>query len=185
MANPLNTIPPKQRGIIYLLLTIVAIVATWFIVKETRAFIRRNKERKDPQVVVTESQTEYDDAVVQGESLSKPQSDYKASANAIEKLLDGCESAGSELNVIENIITVVKKPIDWAYLKTQFGVREISQCGSFGQIKDSYDLPTLLKDQLDSAGFYTINIDGYSKTGWAFETINILRDYLKAVNVSI
>lgn len=184
MANPLNTIPPKQRGIIYLLLTIVAIVATWFIVKETRAYIRRNKAKKKPQETVTESEVEYNDLVNTGETLSKPASDYTAVGNTIVTLLDGCESAGSELNVVEQIITVVKKPIDWAYLKKDFGVREVDNCGPWTG-ETQYDLPTLLKDQLDSSGFYTIDIDGYKATGWTFETITILRDYFKTINITI
>jgi len=181
----LQNITPKQRGIIYILIAIVAIVATWFIVKGVRAWIRKNREKKNPQEVVDDSNKELKDLLAAGETLSKPESDYKASTNAIEKLLDGCETFSSEGNVVENIITVVKKPIDWVKLKVDFGVREISQCGSFGAVKDSYDLPTLLKDQLDSSGVYSINIDGYKATGFAFETINILRDYFKTIGVTI
>jgi len=181
----LETVNPKTRSVIYLLITIAAIVGVWFIVKEIRAYIRRNKARKNPQEVVTDSLDEYNALVASGQSLSKPNSDYKAVTNTIESLLEGCETSGSELNVVENIITVIKKPIDWAYLKSEFGVREISNCGSFGVSKQSYDLPTLLKDQLDSSGIYSINIDGYKSTGWALETINILRDYFKTINITI
>lgn len=188
MANPLNTIPPKQRGIIYLLLTIVAIVATWFIVKETRAYIRRNKAKKKPQETVTEATQEYNDAVAQGETLSKPQSDYTAAGNTIVTLLDGCETADSEISALEQVIKVVKKPIDWAYFKLDFGVREVDNCGPWTG-ETQYDLPTLLNDQLDSAGpfagFYSIDVDGYKKSGFTTETITILRDYLKTIGITI
>src|SRR3989304_4985792 len=177
MLKVLQTIPPKTRGIIYLIITAVVVVAIWFIVKQVRAYLRKLEEERNPAEVVADSKQELEAQQAAGETLSKPESDYKASANTIEKLLDGCETAGSELNVIENIITVVKKPIDWSKLKVDFGVREISACGSWGISKESYDLPTLLKDQLDSSGFYSINIDGYSVKGFAFETINILSDY--------
>lgn len=181
----LDSIDPKTRGIIYLLITIVIITGIVLLVKEARSYIRRNQERKNPKKVVDESKDELKNLLASGETLSKPDSDYIAVSNTIEKLLDGCESANSELDVVRNIITVVKKPVDWAKLKVEFGVREISQCGSFGQIKDSYDLPTLLKDQLDSSGIYTINIDGYKSTGFAFETLSILNDYFKSVGITI
>lgn len=185
MTNPLNTIEPRYRGIIYLIVTAVAVVAVFMGVKEVRSYIRRNKDKKNPQLVVNETQTEYNAQVSAGETLSKPASEYIAVANTIEKLLDGCESASSEVDVIRNIISVVKKPVDWSKLKIDFGVREISQCGSFGAVKDQYDLPTLLKDQLDTSGFYTIDIDGYKSTGFAFETLSILNDYFKTIGITI
>lgn len=185
MANPFNTIEPRYRGIIYLLLTVVAIVATWFIVKEVRAYIRRNKDRKEPLVVVDDADKELKDEEAKGETPSHPDSAYSAAANTIEKLLDGCETLDSEIQTIGAVIKVVNKPIDWLKLIKAFNVREISQCGSFGQIKDSYDLPTLLKDQLDTSGPYKINLNGYNVSGFAFESINVLSTYLKTKGVTL
>lgn len=168
-----------------ILIIVTIIITIWIIYRQIDKAIKRNKERKNPQETVKDADKDLKDEQTKGETLSNPESAYSASANAIEKLLDGCETAGSETAAIENVITVVKKPIDWFFLIKTFGVREISQCGSFGQLKDSYDLPALLKDQLDTSGVYSINIGGYKDSGFTLETINILRDYFKTINITI
>lgn len=142
-------------------------------------------QQRDEQKASDSAGSEYDKLIKQGKVLSKPQTDYRSAANLIEKLLDGCETSSSEFQVIENIIKVVKKPIDWLYLVKVFGVRKISDCGSFGSSKTEYDLATLLKDQLDTGGAYSIDVDGYKDSGYTSDSIEILRKYFSKIGVTI
>lgn len=103
------SLEPRIKGIVTIIVIAVIAVGTFLIIKSVRSYFRRKEEKKNPQEVVTDSKNELNVQLQNGESLSKPASEYIATANAIEKLLDGCETASSELNVIENIITVVKK----------------------------------------------------------------------------
>lgn len=185
MANYFQSLTPQGRTIVAVIVTAVVAVGLFFGVKAIRSYLRRNEERKNPAEVVNDADKDIKIEADKGQTLTHPSSTYSSSSNAISTLLDGCESFTSEMNVVENIITTVKKPIDWYNLIKVFGVREISQCGSFGQIKDSVDLSSLLKDQLDSSGIYNINIGGYTKSGFAFETINVLRDYFKTIGITI
>jgi len=180
-----QSLTPKGRTIVSIIVVAAVLVGIFFLVKWIRSEIRKRKDRKTSQATVDASQSEYNALLNSGQSLSYPASNYISTANSIQQLLDGCESASSEMDVVEAIITVVRKPVDWAKLKVDFGVREIADCGSFGISKTQYDLPTLLKDQLDSSGFYNININGFSKTGFAFETINVLKDYFQIIGLTI
>lgn len=174
-------IPPIGKTVI--IIGGVAVVGTigFFTVKY---FIDRAKQR-DEKKASEGAKDEYEKMIKQGKTLSKPKSTYDSTANTIEKLLDGCETTGSELEVIKNIIKVVKKPVDWAYLKSTFGVRKISDCGSFGVSKTEYDLGSLLNDQLDSFMAYSFVIDGIKFSGTAQESIDILRKYFSSIGVSI
>lgn len=152
--------------------------------KTYKYFSDRAKEEDEREASDT-AKSDYEKLLKQGKILSKPQSSYISVANSVEKLLDGCESSGSELEVIKNIIRVVKKPIDWAYLKSEFGVRKISDCGSFGASKTEYDLATLLNDQLDTAMAYGIEVEGYKDKGVVQESIDILKKYFSGIGVTI
>jgi hypothetical protein len=132
---------------------------------------------------------DYENLVKQGQKLSFPPSAYAAAAEAIVKFLDGCETLGTEFSAIEEVIKVVKKPVDWFYLIKIFGQKDISDCGTWGTIKTRYSLVGLLKDQLDS---YVI-VTPYPKTvlgGWTVpsgsygDSIDVLSKYLKTVGVT-
>jgi hypothetical protein len=152
--------------------------------KTYKYFSDRAKERDEKEASDT-AKNDYEKLLKQGKVLSKPQSSYISVANSTEKLLDGCDSSGSEYEVIKNIIRVVKKPIDWAYLKSAFKVRKISDCGSFGASKTEYDLATLLNDQLDTFMAYDLDVDGYKDKGVAQESIDILKKYFSKIGVTI
>lgn len=160
-----------------MIIVIVVVVILWIVYREVSKSIKLNKERKNPKVTVADAERDIQIEKDKGESLSSSASAYSASANAIEKLLDGCETSESETSAISNVMQVVKRPIDWFNLVKVFGVREISQCGSFGQIKDSYDLPTLLKDQLDTVVIST--------SGIYADSLVVLRNKLKEIGVTI
>lgn len=179
-----NSLTPQIKGIITVVVLAILSVVAYISVKAILKAIEKAKNKKDPKVVVKESKQEYDDAIAAGESLSKPDSDHTSTANTIQKLLDGCETADSEEEVVRNVIKVVKKPIDWAYLKTKFDVREIDNCGPWTG-SEQYDLPTLLKDQLDTAGWYSVDIDGYKKSGLYNASINVLTEYFKTIGITI
>lgn len=108
---------------------------------------------------------------------------YTSAANTIEKLLNGCETFSSELQAINEVIRTVKNKLDWAILIKAFGTRKIDDClmGS-----TFYSLPTLLKDQLDTAGVYSIDktsSNGYSDAGAVTNSIDILTKYFSKLNI--
>jgi hypothetical protein len=140
------------------------------------------KDSKDSNKVTNDANQELNNLVKGGQKLSFPLANYSSAANTIQKLLDGCDSFGSEVAVVYEVIKVVKKPIDWYQLIKAFGTREVADCG-WGKTK--YDLTSLLKDQLDTAGAYTISKPDFKKSGWAVNSIDILEDYLKTKGITI
>lgn len=138
---------------------------------------------KDAKAVVNENVNEFDKLQTQGQKLSKPLPAYQQLINDIVIKLNGCEDVRSEAQVIEGIISVVKKPVDWYYLVSKFGKKDIADCGTFGLGKTTYDLPTLLKDQLDTGGFLSINKDGFKRSGFYSNSIDLLKEYFKTIGV--
>lgn len=185
MANWFQSLTPQGRTIIAIIVTAVSAVALFFTTKWIIRAIEKAREGKNPQQVVDDAKTDLAAEKAKGEVLSHPASAYSGAANTIEKLLDGCETFESEISVISNIVAVVNKPIDWFNLIDVFGKREIADCGSFGQSKSTYDLISLLKDQLDSTGIYKIVQSGYSDSGFVFISITALRKFLKTKNVDL
>ncbi len=140
---------------------------------------------KDEKAVTNENLNEFQKLQKQGQKLSKPLPAYQQLINDIVKKLNGCEDIRTEGQVIEGIISVVKKPIDWYYLVSKFGNKDIEDCGTFGLGKTNYDLPTLLKDQLDTGGLMSINKDGFKRSGVYSNSINLLNEYFKTIGVVI
>jgi Tfp pilus assembly major pilin PilA len=149
---------------------------------------KKKDEEKTSTQTVNAIQSEIQQIQSQGGAnaqLSWPQSRYVTASNTIQQLLDGCEMSQSELKAVEEVATVVKKPIDWLNLVKTFGVRQVDNCG-IGTGDTTYDLPTLLKDQLDSIiAVYSIDINGYKKTGGGILSGTILRNYLASKGVNI
>lgn len=148
-------------------------------------------ESKDEQKVLDLVDKELKDKLKAGDSLSKPLSTYQSTANAIEEKLKGCETIGTEVDVIKLVIGQVKKPIDWLQLTKAFGKRKIDDCGPWGDT--DYELGNLLKDQLDSTVTLTyggpeIKADNFTynvvKSGTK-KTFDILNIYLKKIGVNI
>jgi hypothetical protein len=140
------------------------------------------KDSKDSKATVNDATKEYLDMKNQGKKLSYPESNYSSAINTIVKLLNNCDSFMSELQAVEEVIKIVKTPTDWTYLVSKFGNKDIDDCG-WG--KTNYDLPTLLKDQLDTGGAYIINQVNYKKKGYAFNSVDILADYLKTKGITL
>jgi hypothetical protein len=140
---------------------------------------------KDEKKVTNENLKEFDKLQTQGQKLSKPIPAYQQLVNDIVKKLNGCEDIRTEGQVIEGIIAIVKKPVDWYYLVSKFGNKDIEDCGTFGLAKTNYDLPTLLKDQLNTGGFLSINKDGFKRSGFYANSINLLNEYFKTIGVVI
>lgn len=141
--------------------------------------------KKDVKTVENENLSEFNKLTKQGQKLSKPIPAYQQLINDIVTRLNGCETNATELEVVAAIIRVVKKPIDWYYLVAKFGNKDIEDCGSFGLSKTNYDLPTLLKDQLDTnVNGYAFKVDGFQGKGFV-DTIDLLRQYFSKIGVVI
>lgn len=135
---------------------------------------KRNLEKKTKATA--------DDAGSEARELAKTQklafakSDYEAAANFIAISLAGCETAATEMAVISKIKAIVKHKIDWLYLVSIFGSKNIKDCGLPYGDGTQYDLPSLLTDQLDT----NLGVAYQGK-----ETIEILREYLSKIGVAI
>lgn len=192
-------LPPWAQGIIAVTLLAGAIGLSYVGVN----YFKKRKEEKESKEVTDDITEELKKSEKEGLKLSKPKSSYSSTVSLIVKLLSGAETGGSEMQVIEEIMKVVKNKLDWQYLVKTFGVKNVPDIG-WGET--NYNLITLLKDQLDSMpgtggwktyvavvpglqpfaftnGVYNINVDGYKATGYASKTRDILSDYLKSIGV--
>lgn len=171
-------LPPWAKGVI----AVSVIAAVAFIGYKAYDFFANIKDGKDSKAVANDAK----DAVYQlkkdGSKLSFPEVAYSSCITTIVKLLNGCDTFGSELQAVYEIAKVVKTPIDWYYLIEKFAKKDIDDCG-WG--KTNYDLVALVKDQLDTSGVYSIDINGYKKSGFAVNSVNILEDYLKSKGIQL
>jgi hypothetical protein len=174
-------LPSWAKGVISVAVVGAAAFVAYKIYQKTKSLTGN----KDEKAVTNENLNEFQKLQKQGQKLSKPLPAYQQLINDIVKKLNGCEDIRTEGQVIEGIISVVKKPIDWYYLVAKFGNKEIEDCGTFGMGKTNYDLPTLLKDQLDTGGFMSINKDGFKRSGFYANSINLLNEYFKTIGVVI
>lgn len=181
---PQTRLPKWANGLLVVGSLVIVGTVAYYLYKK----IKKQEEEKSSKETVDLVDKELKNIQKQGGVNSTPSftpSTYQTAANTIATMLDGCETAQTELKVIEIVANVIKRPIDWLTLVKAFGVRKIDNCG-FGTGDTTYDLPTLLKDQLDSTiTVYTIDINGYKKTGMAWNSISILQDYLLAKSVTL
>jgi hypothetical protein len=149
--------------------------------------LMQDKEEKDSKETLNEIEKELKNEIQNGQTLTYPQSNYNTASNLIFQLLDGCELYSSEEKAIAQVIKVVKKKADWLNLCRTFGVKKVDNCGYLTG-DTTYDLPTLLKDQLDSTAIslpYLDSIEGYKVPyGWT-KTNDILAGYLKTKGVTL
>jgi hypothetical protein len=174
-------LPAWAKGVISIAVVGTVAFVAYKIYQKTKSLAGN----KDEKAVTNENLTEFDKLQKQGQKLSKPIPAYQQLINDIVKKLNGCEDIRTEGQVIEGIIAVVKKPVDWYYLVSKFGNKDIEDCGTFGLAKTNYDLPTLLKDQLDTGGYMSINKDGFKRSGFYANSINLLNEYFKTIGVVI
>lgn len=176
--NFYKDLPPWAKGV-----AVVATIAGVALLSlQIWKAIKKVKDSKDSKAVSNSAGNTLNDLIRRGEKLSFPQSNYLSAANTVEKLLDGCERVGSEIQVVETISRVVKKPIDWYYLVKVFGNRDIADCGTFGAAKTNYDLVTLVNDQLDT----TIMGDSVNgKTYWNVDTLVPLQEHLSKIGITL
>lgn len=165
------------QGIIAVTLLVGAGLAVYAIVQK----IKKDKEKANENVTLDLANDVYRKLYNSGERISSTQAAYSAVANDIQIKLNGCDKFTTELEVIDSITSVVKKPIDWYFLVKLFSVREIEDC-IYG--KTYYALPELLKDQLDTGGIY-VGIGGGIGSGVTTESIQLLRGYLSKMNINI
>lgn len=176
-----NGLPVWAKGIIALAVVGGVGFIAFKIYKKSQDLVGK----KDVKAVENESLTEVDKLTQQGQKLSKPIPAYQTTINDIVTKLNGCEDIRTEGAVIEAIIRVVKKPIDWHYLVAKFKNKDIADCGSFGMSKTNYDLPTLLNDQLDTGGFMAINVDGFKRSSYYNNSITLLKEYFSTIGVTL
>ncbi len=170
-------LPGWAKGVIAVTATAAIAFGGW----KTYQFIKIRKDSLDSKKASDAAGDEYK-RLGKSDTLSLPNASYESAANTIFNLLDGCDSSSSEMQVVTEIIKVVKKPIDWYYLIKVFGTRNVADCG-WG--KTDYDLVTLLKDQLDTLQVaYSINVQGYKAQGAMKDGDTILADYLGTIGIS-
>ena len=170
-----NNLPSWAKGVI----SVAGAAVTLFVLYKGYKWFEKREAEKNTKAVSNDAKIELNNLLRSGVKLSYPESTYQSTVNLIARLLDGCELTGSEVQVVEQIIKVVKNKADWAKLVSDFGSRDIADCG-FG--KTNYDLITLLNDQLDTvivAG--TVN----GKTYIGKDTIVPLKEHLAKIGVNI
>ena len=175
-----SDMPPWAKGVIGILIVTGVGVVAYKIYKA----LHKDEEKKKSKDAVISFSKDVDNYQKQGMRLSFPPSQYASAANTIANLLSGCDTFGSEINAIREVIKVVKNKLDWAFLIKTFGVRSIDNCG-IGTGDTSYELTTLLKDQLDLPGPYIIDIGNYKDSGVATSSFQILEKYLATKGITL
>lgn len=173
-------IPPLFKGII----SLVVIGGAAFLGYKIYKLIKSSAESKDAKAVGDAAAKDLNQEIKKGQTVSKPLSAYASAVTFIQKKLSGCTYTGDERSVINQIISVVKKPADWFYLVQLWGSKKIENCyfGSYNA-----DLPTALKNEL-TTDLNTVKVDNFEynpdkdkfKNGY-----EVLQQYLKKIGVTI
>ncbi len=176
--NFFQNLPKWALGIVAVTVTAGVSFAAW----KTYQYFQKKSEDSTQKAVGDQASGVVTSLKGKGQALSFPKANYEAAANTIKVLLDGCQRVVSEEQVVEEIVKVVKKPIDWYYLVSVFGNRDVADCGTFGVGHTNYDLISLLKDQLESTIIGDV-VNG--KRYWDDKTLVPLTEYLSKIGVSI
>jgi hypothetical protein len=178
-------IPRWARGV---LVVGAVLVGGYLVYKISRSKLFRGKSEDEKNVdrVLQNVEDEIKKIKLRGGSdavLSFPQSIYDSLSNYIVNQLSGAEWTSTEFDVAVAIMKIVKKPIDWLNLVKTFGSRKVADIG-WGET--TYELPTLLNEQLDGTmGTYSVDINGYKKSGTLTKVKDILRGYLASKKVTL
>ena len=150
MANlKTDKVPSWAVGVVVVAGVLAFIGGGIFVYTKIKKAVDKKKEEGEGKEVTNDAKSELRNLLNSGVRLSNPESVYSSTANLIAEKLDGCEVPNTEKAVAQEVLRVVKNRADWLKLVADFGVRDIDNCG-WGQGSTKYDLPTLLKDQLDS-----------------------------------
>ena len=159
---------------------VLAVGATAFFLYKA---VKKIGEKKDDRQVSKELNKELQDVQDSGVKATSPDSVYRATADFIEQKLDGCEMSTSELDVVKEVVRVVKNQADWIKLNQAFGTRTIDNCGPFTSDTKYSSISALLKDQLDSPVYLiSENIGGKSYTG-RYISYDLLKSILASRNI--
>jgi hypothetical protein len=145
MAKGFDTLPGWAKGTIAVIGVATLVYAGWLIKKGIDKLKENWDERQEDKAQKEELEQ------LQEQGIQPTLSDSKAYtlSNTIQSLLDGCELTGSEEEVVNQILSSVQNQADWVKLQQKFGTRTLDNCG-WGTGDTSYDLRSLLSDQLDS-----------------------------------
>lgn len=142
---------------------------------------KSSSEKKEEKDVVDNATKELRDEI-KNNAPSWPDSVYNTSANFIFNKLDGCETSSTELDVVKEVLRVVKNQTDWLKLIKAFGVRDVDDCGPWtGSTK--YELGGLLKEQLDSTVYLSSEKIGNKTFNGSYKLSTLLTNELSARNI--
>ena len=185
MANlKTDKVPSWAVGVVVVAGVLAFVGGGIFVYTKIKKAVDKKKEEEDGKAVTSDAKTELRNLLNSGVRLSNPESVYSSTANFIQQKLDGCELFTTELDVVNAILKVVKNRADWLKLVTDFGVRDIDNCGWLtGSTK--YDLPTLLKDQLDSSTILAFEKVGSGTYNGLYKTYTLLTTELSKRGITI
>jgi hypothetical protein len=159
---------------------VLAVGATAYFVYRA---VKKIGEKKEDRQTSRELNKELQDVQDSGVKATSPDSVYKSTADFIEQKLDGCEISTSELDVVKEIVRVVKNQADWIKLNQAFGTRTLDNCGPFTGETKYTSIASLLKDQLDSPVYLiSEDIGGKSYTG-RYISYDLLKSILATRNI--
>jgi predicted FMN-binding regulatory protein PaiB len=185
MANlKTDKVPSWAVGVVVVAGVLAFVGGGIFVYTKIKKAVDKKKEEEEGKAVTSDAKTELRNLLNSGVRLSNPESVYSSTANFIQQKLDGCELFTTELEVVNAILKVVKNRADWLKLVTDFGVRDIDNCGWLtGSTK--YDLPTLLKDQLDSSTILAFEKVGSGTYNGLYKTYTLLTTELSKRGITI
>jgi len=185
MANlKTDKVPSWAVGVVVVAGVLAFIGGGIFVYTKIKKAVDKKKEEGEGKEVTNDAKSELRNLLNSGVRLSNGESVYSSTANLIAQKLDGCETFTTELEVINTILKVVKNRADWLKLVTDFGVRDIDNCGWMtGSTK--YDLPTLLKDQLDSKTILIYEKVGSGTYNGLYQTYTLLSTELSKKGITI
>jgi hypothetical protein len=172
-----KSLPPWAKGVV----AVAIIGGIAYVVYKVSKKSKQTEAEKDQKEVSQGATSVLNDLLKKGDKLSFPNANYAATCNTIKRLLEGCETLVSEKQAVEEVIKVVKKPIDWYKLVATFGTKDIDNCG-IGTGDTNYDLISLLKDQLGSPLVGDL-VNG--KRYWNVPALTPLTEYLAKFKISI
>jgi hypothetical protein len=185
MANiKTDKVPSWAVGVVVVAGVLAFVGGGIFVYTKIKKAIDKKKEEGQGKEVTNDAKSELRNLLNSGVRLSNGESVYSSTANLIQQKLDGCETFTTELEVINTILKVVKNRADWLKLVADFGVRDIDNCGWMtGSTK--YDLPTLLKDQLDSKTILIYEKVGSGTYNGLYQTYTLLTTELSKKGITI